>query len=62
MQLYSKEFKESIVKRMLPPENVSVPQLIKETGISDATLYTWRKEALGVESKVAGGGQSGERS
>ena len=62
MQRYSKEFKESIVKRMLPPENVSVPQLIKETGISDATLYTWRKEALGVESKVAGGGQSGERS
>ncbi|SDX19439.1 transposase [Nitrosomonas communis] len=40
---YSKEFKESVIKKMMPPNAVSVPQLCKETGISDVTLYKWRK-------------------
>ena len=42
MTHYSKEFKASIIARMLPPNNVGVPQLEKETGISRNTLYTWR--------------------
>jgi transposase-like protein len=29
---------------MMPPNAVSVPQLCKETGVSDVTLYKWRKE------------------
>lgn len=37
--------KESIIKRMMPPNNESVRSLCEEFGISDATLYTWRKEA-----------------
>jgi len=41
---YSKEFKESIIKKMMPPNPVSVPQLCKETGVSDVTLYKWRKD------------------
>jgi transposase len=41
---YSKEFKESVIKRMMPPNPVSVPQLCKETGVSDVTLYKWRKD------------------
>ena len=41
---YSKEFKESVIKKMMPPNAVSVPQLCKETGVSDVTLYKWRKE------------------
>lgn len=41
---YSKEFKDSVIKRMMPPNPVSVPQLCKETGVSDVTLYKWRKE------------------
>lgn len=41
---YSDEFKDSVVKRMMPPTPVSVPQLVKETGVSDVTLYKWRKE------------------
>lgn len=40
---YSDEFKESVVKRMMPPNPVSVSQLVKETGVSDVTLYKWRK-------------------
>jgi transposase-like protein len=42
MTHYSEEFKASIIARMLPPNNVGVPQLEKETGISRNTLYTWR--------------------
>src|SRR5690625_1255495 len=30
---------------MMPPNNESVRRLSEELGISDATLYTWRKEA-----------------
>jgi len=42
MTHYSEEFKASIIAKMLPPNNVGVPQLEKETGISRNTLYTWR--------------------
>lgn len=41
---YSQEFKESVVKRMMPPNAVTVSQLVKETGVSDVTLYKWRKD------------------
>jgi len=42
MTKYSKKFKESIIARMLPPGEVSIPDLEKETGISRNTLYCWR--------------------
>ena len=45
MNKYSKELKESIVARMLPPSNISVPELVRETGIPKDTLYTWRSQA-----------------
>ena len=41
---YSEEFKESIIKKMMPPNPVSVRQLSKDTGVSDVTLYKWRKD------------------
>lgn len=30
---------------MLPPRNKTIPEIEKEEGISEATLYNWRKEA-----------------
>ena len=42
---YSKELKQSIVTRMMPPNNESVRKLSKEYGMTDATLYAWRKAA-----------------
>jgi transposase len=39
---YSEEFKASIIAKMLPPNNVGVPQLARETGIPKDTLYCWR--------------------
>jgi transposase-like protein len=41
---YTEEFKESVVKRMMSPNPVTVSQLVRETGVSDVTLYKWRKD------------------
>jgi transposase-like protein len=41
---YSEEFKEAVIKKMMPPHPVSVSQLSRDTGVSDVTLYKWRKE------------------
>jgi len=45
MKSYPKELKDSIIARMLPPNNVSVPDLVRESGIPKDTLYTWRSKA-----------------
>lgn len=54
---YSPEFKASIIAKMLPPNNVPVPQLMAETNIPKDTLYAWRakarQDALGAA--VSGG-------
>lgn len=45
MKRYSLERKESVLKKLLPPQNLSVAELARQEGISDVTLYTWRKQA-----------------
>lgn len=45
MKKYTKEEKDSLVRRMLPPENISLGSLATETEISKSTLYTWKKKA-----------------
>lgn len=45
MPQYSEERKAAVIQKMMPPHNTSIPELAKETGISDATLYNWRKQA-----------------
>lgn len=57
MARYSEELKESIIQKMMPPNNVPVSQLVRETGISDATLYTWRKLAVSKGAPVPGDGR-----
>jgi len=42
---YPKERKESVLKKMLPPQSQSIPELAMAEGISEATLYCWRKAA-----------------
>ncbi len=46
MKQYSEEFKTNIIAKMLPPNNVGVPELARETGIPKDTLYTWRIKHL----------------
>lgn len=52
---YSKEFKSSIIARLLPPQNVSVPDMVKETGIPRDTLYTWKRQYRNVQGEPATG-------
>lgn len=42
---YTQEFKDSLVKRMLPPESISIKELSKETGVSKTSLTAWFKNA-----------------
>lgn len=44
MAVYSNELKEQIVRKMLPPGNQSVSTIHQETGISEPTLYAWKKQ------------------
>lgn len=43
---YTKEEKDSLVSRLLPPESISLGLLSSETGISKSTLATWKKKAM----------------
>jgi transposase-like protein len=42
---YPKERKEAVLKKMLPPNNKTIPEIAKEEGISEGTLFNWRKTA-----------------
>ena len=42
---YSKEYKDSILRRMLPPNSESIPKIAKEEGISEQTLRNWQEKA-----------------
>jgi len=42
---YSSERKEAVLKKMLPPHNRSIREIAEEEGISEATLYNWRRAA-----------------
>ena len=59
MQTYSEEFKAKIIAQMLPLQNRSIPEIVRETGIPKDTPYTWRGKhrptAEAVKAKVSGG-------
>lgn len=38
---YSSERREAVLRKMLPPHNKSIPELAREEGISEATLYNY---------------------
>lgn len=46
---YTEEFKLCIIAKLLPPHNVSVPDLVKETGIPKDTLYGWKRQYRNVQ-------------
>jgi transposase-like protein len=60
LKSYSAELKDSIVAKMLPPHNVGVAQLVRETGIPRDTLYGWRSRAL-ARGAAAVAGTAGRR-
>lgn len=60
MNRYPPKRKEAIISKMMPPKNTPISKLATETGISDATLYTWRKEARERGLVVPGDGKNAE--
>ncbi len=51
---YSQGFKESILKKVLPPESRTVAEISQETGIAAWTIYQWKRAAR--EGKLVGPG------
>ena len=45
MSRYSPEFRESIIKKMMPPNAQSIASISRETGICSPTLYSWRNQS-----------------
>jgi len=60
MKQYPQERKDAVLERMMPPNNVPVSVLAQETGISDVTLYHWRKQAKAGGMVVPGDGKNPE--
>ena len=42
---YNPEYKEALLRRMLPPNNESITKIAKEEGLSEQTLRNWRDKA-----------------
>ena len=42
---YSDALKDSLLRRMLPPNNESITQIAREEGIAEQTLRNWRDKA-----------------
>jgi len=41
---YSEERKRAVLAKLCPPHNRSVREVAAEEGVSEATLYNWRKQ------------------
>jgi len=60
MGIYSEERKANVLKQLLPPKNRPVPEVAREEGISEATLYNWRKAIREQGEPVPGSNQSSD--
>ena len=54
---YTKEYKNAILRRILPPNNESISKIAKEEGVSEQTIRNWqakaRKEGYAAPGKDA---------
>jgi adenine-specific DNA methylase len=58
---YSKELKDSIIIKMLPPNNQSISHIQQESGIPEGTLKKWRREIRGKGFAAPAGEQQSDR-
>ena len=61
MKRYSKERKEAILRKMMPPINMPLAELAREEGISYDTLNRWRKQLREGGNAVPGNGNNAEK-
>ena len=45
MSRYSQERKAAVLKKLLPPHNLTISEVAESEGISQVTLYNWRNQA-----------------
>lgn len=55
---YSPELKESLLRRMLPPNNEPISKISREEGISEQTLRNWKDKAKANGMAAPGSGTS----
>ena len=58
---YSSERKAAVLKQLLPPHSLSVAELSRREGISDVTVYTWRRQAKAGGEGVSRNGKLAEK-
>lgn len=61
MPRYSEERKAAVMRKLLPPENRTVVEVAQEEGISEVTLYNWRKKAREQGLPVPGSEKQSEK-
>lgn len=61
MARYSAQFRNTVLRKMLPPENRTAADLSAEYGISVATLYGWKAKMNNGTLQVDDGVQSNRR-
>ena len=61
MPRYSEERKSAVLQKLLPPYNGSVADVAKEEGISEQTLYNWRKTLRDKGLPVPGNEEKSEK-
>jgi len=59
--VYSAERKEAILKKLLPPYNLTVPEVAREEGIHAQTLYTWRSKLRDSGKPVPGSNKTSDK-
>ena len=60
MKRYSKERKQAVLAKMMPPQNISTMELSEQSGIPYPTLYSWRKQAKNKGCAVPGNNKNPE--
>jgi len=60
MTRYSSERREAILSKLLPPQNMTVAEVARREGISEQTLYNWRKQARLEGKPVPGSSKTAE--
>lgn len=58
---YTKEFKDMMIARMMPPNNETIKSISDETSVSEQSLYKWRQKARIEGTATPGNGQTSER-
>lgn len=58
---YPKELKQKVLSRMMAPGNEVVSVLAREFNVTEATLYAWRRNALGAGVATPGDGRNAEQ-